>query len=419
MQVCGSFSGAVHSALRLRGGGEQPPVSVETHENLTTVTEAPETSAADGTRVIPSEGEPAPEDAAAEAGTQTVSVAVYPYIPDRELFVRVLTQQWEALEPEVSLSFVEWDCYEDPYPQQIDVMMFDAMFTTYLAENGYIQPIREEDLQDRDGILPFAVEGAYHNGELYGVPYLVCADFLVHRTDDAQMAAVRNMKELADLIRVRKQTDPSDGLACKYYSHYPYYYLDALIDFSGDYTVFGEAPDTAVPDAAICARLDEIEQSLPGNVELDDLMKDSRRCGLFNDGVCSAYYGYSEDMSRMKDVQDEITIRTISFSETENIQLFFADIAAMGAHVSDPARQELCIRLMNLIGSEAFQQELCFGTENVQYMLPARKGAYVLAQEQYPLYGQLKVLVEDERNRIGRFGKDVHTYLSVAYEDLA
>lgn len=319
----------------------------------------------------------------------------------------------------MKLSYVDWDCYGEQDPVEIDVMMYDALFTAYLAEKGYLQPIGEEDLRDRDGILPFAVEGAYHNGKLYGVPYLVCADFLIHRSDDAELAQVQNMKELCDVFAARKQKNPNDGLAIKYDSHYPYYYLDALIDFSGNYTVYEEAPDTATPDPLVYNRLCEIRGSLPENIAPDELMRDSRRCKLFCDGVCSAYYGYSEDMSRMDAVQDEITVRTISFSEKENIQLFYADIVSMGSHVTDPAKQEQCIRLMNLIGSTEFQQELCFGTEDVQYMLPARRDVYALAQEKYPLYGQLYEQVTDEQNRIIRFGKDVHTYLSVAYEDLA
>lgn len=392
------------------------PENTAAAETTAETTTAAETQAAETTA--------ATEAVAAMAETEddgklSLSVAIYPYIPDIDLFADVLTRQWAQLEPDVKLNFVEWDCYATPEPTQIDVVMYDALFTSFLAEKGHIQPIAAEDLLESEGILDFAVEGAYHDGQLYGVPYLVCSDFLVYRTEDTEMAAVQNMKQLHDLMMARKQQNPDDGLAIKYDSHYPYYYLDALIDFSGNYTVYEEAPDTTTPDPQVYARLCEIRECLPANVSLEDLMKDSRRCRLFSSGACSAYYGYSEDMSRMDEVQDEISVRTLSFSETENIQLFYADIASMGAHVQDPEKQELCLRLMNLIGSEEFQQELCFGTEDVQYMLPARKAAYVQAQEQYPLYGQLYTLVTDENNRIIRFGTEVHDYLATAYDDLA
>lgn len=360
----------------------------------------------------------APETIAPAVEGSSISVAVYPYIPDVALFREILSRQWGELEPDVALNFVEWDCYEQPDPAQIDIIMYDAMFASYLAEGGYIQPIPEDAVADKDGILAFAVEGARHEGQLYGIPYLVCSDFLIYHADDAEMAAVENMQQLCEVVSARKQKAPGDGLVVNYYSHYPYFYLDALIDFSGDYSVYEEAPVTVPPDPTVHARLRQIKQSLP-NCEEDTILRDSKRAALFNDGQCSVYYGYSEDMSRMDDLEGAITVSTISFSETENIQLFYADIASMGAHVTDPAQQALCIKLMNLLGSETFQQELCFGSEDVQYMLPARKSVYDTAREQYPVYGRLQELALAENNRIFRFGKDVHTYLGTAYKDLA
>lgn len=46
-----------------------------------------------------------------EASKQEISVAVYPYVPDRALFQRVLTTQWQEIEPDVSLKFVDWNCF--------------------------------------------------------------------------------------------------------------------------------------------------------------------------------------------------------------------------------------------------------------------------------------------------------------------
>lgn len=384
---------------------------------LPEITEAAQTETAVPT--ISKTTEPALQMAAAPAAEgQSLSVAVYPYIPDMQLFREILTRQWEVLEPDVALNFVEWDCYEQPDPAQIDIIMYDAMFASYLAEGGFIQPIEEDAIVDKDGILAFAVEGARHEDRIYGIPYLVCSDFLIYHADDEEMAAVENMKQLCEVVSARKQKDPGDGLVVNYYSHYPYFYLDALIDFSGTYSVYENAPVTVPPDPTVRERLQLIKESLP-NCDEDSILRDSKRAALFDDGQCSVYYGYSEDMSRMDDLEGSVMVNTISFSDTENIQLFYADIASMGAHVTDPVHREQCIKLLNLLGSEAFQQELCFGTEDVQYMLPARKCVYDTARAQYPIYGRLQELALSENNRIFRFGKDVHTYLGTAYKDLA
>lgn len=345
---------------------------------------------------------------------QEITVAVYPYIPDMELFQSVLTQQWSEIEPDVTLKFVDWDCYVDRDPSGIDVIMYDALFTTYLAENGYIQPIHQDDLPDAETILPFAMEGAAVDGELYGIPYLVCSYFLMYPTEDTELAEVDNFSELYEVVMDR---EPDNRLMINYDIDYPYHYLDALIDYNGAYTTYAQIPDVKQPEQAPLDQLHRIrdmqtdEPELPEDVERDGFY----RSKLFAEGNACCYYGYSEDMFFMGSLLDGLEIRTISFSETENIQLFFADIISLGSHVTDAEKIALCKKLMALVGSEAFQQELCFGEGPVQYMLPARIPLYAKAAQKYPMYGQLQEIVLDDRNGIFRCGAGIQDYLDLAY----
>lgn len=355
-----------------------------------------------------------------ETTNKEISVAIYPYIPDMELFENVLTKQWKAIEPDVELKFVDWDCYVEPNPENIDVIMYDALFTSHLAETGAIQPIKEEEVHNISDSLRFAVDGAYHNGEMYGIPYLVCSYFLIHFADDEEMAAVDNFNELYAVISERKNEDESTGMLINYSSDYPYHYLDILMDCSGQYTTYEEAPSLESPDPQAVEKLNQIRSILAAEPEKKEgeNLGTFRRGALFNDGYGCAYYGYSEDMHFMGDVLDDIEIRTISFSEKENIQLFFADIVSMGAHVTDPVKQDLCKKLMNLIGSEEFLRELCFGSGDLQYMLPVKKHLLAEAAAKYPMYDRLNELALQENNHIIRFGPDVFAYLDSAYGKL-
>ena len=345
-----------------------------------------------------------------------ISIAIYPYVPSVELFEQVLLKQWEELEPDIELEFVPWDGYYKEDPSGIDVITYDAMFTSYLAENGYIQPISEDSIENVDTMLPFAVDGSYHEGQLYGMPYLVCSYFLIHDADDAEIAAVENFAELHDVLSQRKAADDGEGLLANYHSDYPYYCLDAMIDFSGVYTAYEEEiPDLTNIDIRVIERIRSMEQMLAAEPEENQELGSFGRAVQFNDGIGSAYYGYSEDVSFMDDIAENLTIRTISYSDEENIQLFFADVASLGSHVTSESQKANCIKLIKLIASEEFQQELCFGTGDVQYMLPARQTVYCEAGESYPVYNQLYELVMDEQNRIFRFGPDVYTYLMDAY----
>lgn len=349
----------------------------------------------------------------------TISIAVFPYLPDMELFERILTKQWEELEPDVELNFVDWDCYISADPSGIDVITYDALFTSYLAENGYIQSIERSEIQDEEGIFSFAMDGAVYNEEIYGVPFLVCSYFLMHDAEDEAMSEVDNFSELYSAVSGKKAVDGTTGLLTNFDINFPYFYLDAMMDFSGEYTDYEKSPDTASPDEQVMRTLSQIPSILAAEPENYAELATFRRAALFNDGYGCAYYGYSEDISFMDDICDDITIRTISFSENENIQLFFADIVSVGAHVTDSEKKANCKKLMNLIASEKFLQELCFGSEEAQYMLPARYNIYAEAEQTYPIYGRLYELAMNEQNRIFRFGLDIYSYFNEVYANLA
>ena len=246
------------------------------------------------------------------------------------------------------------------------------------------------------------------------MPYLVCAYFLIHSADDAEMAAVNNFAELYEVLSRRKAAGDSSGLLTNYDSDYPYFCLDAMIDFSGEYTSFEEMPDLKNIDRVI-ERINSMKRILAAEPEGNKDLGSFRRAALFNEGIGSAFYGYSESVSFMDDIAENLTIRAISYSEKENIQLYFADIASLGSHVTSETKKANCIKLINLLASEKFQTELCFGTGDAQYMLPARKAVYLEAAEIYPVYKRLYELVMDEQNNIFRFGPEVYTYLIDAY----
>lgn len=348
---------------------------------------------------------------------KTISVAVYPYIPDVALFQEILAQKWEEIEPDIELNFVEWDCYSNPDPGEIDVVMYDSLVTSYLAENGYIQPIVREDVENLDDILPFAMEGATYAGDIYGIPNLVCSYFLFYYSDDVALLGVENFPELYSILLERKDIDQNSdeknaGLTVNFADTYPYQYLDALIDISGEYMAFQEAPDWELPDKQameVLLQIKELQTITPEGME------NLHKAALFNAGHGSAYYGYPEDLFHMPDIYETLEISTISFSDNMNIQMYFADLVSLSSHVTDEVKKEQCIKLMNLMGSEDFLTALCVGKDTVQYLLPARTSVYEIVAKEYSIYERLQELVMDEQNRVYRFGVDLYDYFAAAY----
>ena len=336
---------------------------------------------------------------------ESISVAVYPYVSNMELFQEILTDMWEEIEPDISLNYVNWDCYGDPYPNNIDVITYDALFLSSLVENDYVQPLNTEAIDNTYGILSFAMDGAHENGTLYGLPFLACTSLLIHRADDEAMSQVTNYGELCKELAARKKLDPNDGLQSGYYVDAPYLYLDALADYNSAYSTYEEGLSMETPDEVIVSRLHEIRDVLAPIVENESFRE------RFGQGEGSACTDYSEALYFMGDAATEMTVRPISFFEGENIQMFFTDLASVCSHVTDPAKLECCMKLINLMASEEFQYELCFGTGDIQYMLPAREQVYVAAKEKYPIYETLYELATDKNNRVYRFGPTIYDYI--------
>lgn len=294
-------------------------------------------------------------------------------------------------------------------PSDCDVLMYDAIVLSYLVENGYVQPIGPEDIENPEGIIPFAMEGASHNGLCYGVPYFLCGDVLIYYQDDAELAEVKNIMQLHEIAANRQKEDPDAGVVIYTEIDNPYHYLDASIDLAGEYSMFEEMPD--------CSNLNEqVMQYLQtfGSLAMElpeDLLETKNNKELFCEGYGFAYYGVSEHMSYMGEILDKVAIKNLSFAEGDNIPLYYIDATSIAAHVTDPAERELCKKIMNLVASEEFLKELCFENGKPQYLLPARESVYLSAAEEYPMYGQLHGMVMNPRNEVYRFGADFYEYL--------
>lgn len=342
-----------------------------------------------------------------------ISVAMYPHIPNVELFERVLRQKWAELEPDVPLTIEHWDCYAET--SDCDVLMYDTLVLSYLAENGYIHPLQKEDIQDADDLLPFVMEGVTHEGVYYGVPYFVCGDFLIYYSDDTEMAAVKNFSQLYALVESRRQTDPATGVLMNFQIDYPYHYLEAYVDFTEEYTTFEEMPDCYNPDPRVMQCLEDLDSVLASVPEGTE----GTNGELFNDGYGFGYYGVSEHLVYMEEILEQLEITNISLASGENIPLFYTDVTSIASHVTEPKKLELCRKLMNMVGSKDFLETQCFENGKPQYLLPARKSVYLAAAEKYPIYGKLYEMVMREQNKVFRFGVDFYEYMEIAREEFA
>ena len=113
-----------------------------------------------------------------------------------------------------------------------------------------------------------------------------------------------------------------------------------------------------------------------------------------------------------------ILFTALSFSDSQNIQIYYADIASITSRVTDAQKKKDCLLLLNLLASAEFQQAVYFDSAEPQYLLPSRKSLYDIAAQDDPVYKQLRTLVLDSNNKVCRFGTDVYDYLNEAGQNL-
>ena len=87
----------------------------------------------------------------------TLNVALYGYVPDTERFEKAVQESWEKAEPNVTLNFVNWDCYEEEPTENVDVFVFDAIYLNDYIEKGYLLPLEKNSIEDSEDILDFAL----------------------------------------------------------------------------------------------------------------------------------------------------------------------------------------------------------------------------------------------------------------------
>ena len=137
-----------------------------------------------------------------EERVDTLTYAVFPYLPDPAYYQELIELRWHEVEPDIQLIRAEWDCYKDGVPEGVDVVMYDAVMLDTIAAAGWIQPIDPNALQNLGDIFPFALEGLAINGKMYGIPVFLCGNFLIYDQDCEALAAAEHITDLAGMSEI-------------------------------------------------------------------------------------------------------------------------------------------------------------------------------------------------------------------------
>jgi len=351
------------------------------------------------------------------------------YVPRRDQFRAAISAAWIERHPDVRLHFVDYDCYADDPPAELDVFGFDCILMSYFISKGYLTPL--PSLKSPDDFYPYALAAATADASqappYYGVPYLGCVNAMIYRAGDDAVAEARSLDELhaalGDATDGGPEPPPQSGLlidltggtsdACLY--------LQTWEELQNSYP-----PDPLLPsgdelDPAVLANLNQLEDMAGcSQAWYDDPGTD--RVTWFGGGAGRAFVTVTETMSAIP-VQhvDDLRVRELPLTARRPYQPMFADVMAVNAAI-DPGKRDLAIELANLVGSaDTMLASLRPDTSasNPQYLISARPSVLRSLAEEWPIYAQIRELIATHEPRAFRIDSRAREWLDATKQAIA
>ncbi|OCN00907.1 thiamine pyridinylase [Clostridium sp. W14A] len=135
-----------------------------------------------------------------EAMSTSLNIAIYDYVPNPSNFKKAIRSEWSKIEPNVSLNFVDWNCYKKDPPNNVDVFVFDSTYLTHFIRDGYLTPFQKNEIENSSDIIDFAISGCTENNKIYAIPQILCTNFLYYRKSDVAIDQAHNVNQLYQVI---------------------------------------------------------------------------------------------------------------------------------------------------------------------------------------------------------------------------
>jgi thiamine pyridinylase len=122
-----------------------------------------------------------------EAQITSLNLALYEYVPRLDQFKQVITAAWAQQAPGIQLNYVDWDCYSQDPPKNLDVFVFDGIFLDYFVASGFLSPLQPNEINNPADFLPYALNDSKIGNVNYAIPQIGCGSILFYRKGDTAL----------------------------------------------------------------------------------------------------------------------------------------------------------------------------------------------------------------------------------------
>jgi thiamine pyridinylase len=337
---------------------------------------------------------------------ETLTVALYPYVPRIQQFQTAIQQAWQQVQPNVQLNFINdlnvWDGgYDKDPPAQADVYVFDAMFFEQFRANNFLVSMAPNEIVNAADFLSYASDAVTVNGTYYAIPQLGCANILFYNSNDAPVANATTLGQLQTALNQCTFTSeiPPDrrglmlDMAGK--TTNATLYLDVAHSVNGTYPL----PQPAQPNASYVA-----DQKTMLNISsfwniISQNPNAYVRGVWYSEGYGRAFMGFTETMSAMTSTAlSTIQFKVMPLSNTTgNRPLFYVDAVGVNTTSVQRGTRDLAVQLANVIAStdtivSSFQAQQ--PNTNPQYLMSVRNSVFQQLGQQYPIYQRMYQLAQ-------------------------
>ena len=329
---------------------------------------------------------------------EELNVALFQWVPRLDQFKAVINKAWSQIHPDVTLNFVDWDCYDSEPTPGLDVFVFDGIFLTYFQSKGFLEQISPAQVTDFDDILEFARNGTRVDGAYYGIPQLACTGFFFCQgKDEGCSDCISSPGTLANIYSYVGDNSapgcvvpgPGSGLLMNLGggTTCALLYLDAVQDLTGNYTPDPPlpAPDPGALDPDAVTNLQLVVKMTGVPQAQFRATQAYQRAGWYSSGSGKALVHYSESTWRMwYQFRDTVLLKVMPLGPLP-VNLFYVDIAGIKPGL-DASKKALALELSNLITGTDVMVKCLNPLEDgpdrsFQYLLPVRTSVFNIITE--------------------------------------
>jgi thiamine pyridinylase len=353
------------------------------------------------------------------SGVRAINIALYPYVPRLDQFKQVISAAWAQQSPSVPLNYVDWDCYSQDPPNDLEVFVFDGIFLDYFVAAGFLSALQPGEIDNPADFLPYALNDSKINNVNYAIPQIGCGNILFYRQGDTALAQANTLTQINQALgqcwndsipppqnsNLLVDLSGSTTNACLY--------LETFQDLNG----YTPAPFLPQPNSLDPTSITNLHSLLNTGCVLPSVTSSNvpyQQAVWFGQGKGRATIGFTESLSAMGDGRQNVAFKLMPYADTNNVNLFYVDLAGINSSVTDPARRAIALKLANLIASTNVLVSSFGPTQGAnypQYLMPVRKSVFEGLQTGDSLYQQMYSLVQASNPRMFRIGSASRAWL--------